>query len=79
LIAKIFVVDPLKRYSIKDIKAHGWFLKNLPAELQTSVTNDGPPPGEMQDLDQLMRVVDAAKVCVAAFPNPPHRPFDAPA
>jgi len=29
--------------------------------LQNAVTNDGPPPSEMQDLDQLMRVVDAAK------------------
>tara|TARA_B110000977_G_scaffold4746_1_gene6838 strand:+ start:13644 stop:14078 length:435 start_codon:yes stop_codon:yes gene_type:complete len=61
LIKKIFVVDTAKRYTIANIKSHPWFLKNLPAELQTSVTNDGPPPGEMQDLDQLMRVVDAAK------------------
>ena len=61
LIRRIFVVDTAKRFAIKDIKAHAWFQRNLPAELQNAVTNDGPPPSEMQDLDQLMRVVDAAK------------------
>ena len=58
---RIFVVDTARRFTLKDIKAHAWFQRNLPAELQNAVTNDGPPPSEMQDLDQLMRVVDAAK------------------
>jgi serine/threonine-protein kinase SRK2 len=66
LVRRIFVVDTARRFTIKDIKAHAWFQRNLPAELQNAVTNDGPPPSEMQDLDQLMRVVDAAKTRGAA-------------
>ena len=66
MVRRIFVVDTARRFTIKDIKAHAWFQRNLPAELQNAVTNDGPPPSEMQDLDQLMRVVDAAKTRGAA-------------
>ncbi|KAK4740978.1 hypothetical protein SAY87_024566 [Trapa incisa] len=33
LLARIFVANPSKRISIKEIKSHPWFLKNLPREL----------------------------------------------
>jgi serine/threonine-protein kinase SRK2 len=42
LVRRIFVVDTARRFTIKDIKAHAWFQRNLPAELQNAVTNDGP-------------------------------------
>ena len=34
LITKIFVANPANRISIAGIRAHPWFLKNLPEELQ---------------------------------------------
>ena len=34
LITKIFVANPANRISIGGIRAHPWFLKNLPEELQ---------------------------------------------
>mmetsp|Transcript_29773 Transcript_29773/g.73782 ORF Transcript_29773/g.73782 Transcript_29773/m.73782 type:complete len:362 (+) Transcript_29773:574-1659(+) len=66
LIRRIFVIDPMLRLKISGIKQHPWYLKNLPAEMQHAVENDGPPPNEMQPLEELMKIVDEAK----------HRPGD---
>ena len=41
LIQRIFVVDTSRRLNIAGIKAHPWFQRNLPAELQQAVQNDG--------------------------------------
>jgi|TARA_B100001758_G_scaffold238593_1_gene241948 serine/threonine-protein kinase SRK2 len=66
LIKRIFVLDPVHRLNIAGIKQHPWFQRNLPAELQNAVVNDGPDPNQMQNLDELMSIVDEAK----------HRPGD---
>ena len=61
LISRIFVIDTARRLNIAGIKQHVWFQRNLPAELQSAVQNDGPPPNEMQPLEELMKIVDEAK------------------
>ncbi|KAL6329849.1 hypothetical protein AAG906_037949 [Vitis piasezkii] len=48
LLARIFVANPSRRVTIKDIKNHPWFLKNLPREL-TEAAQD------------IMKIVDEAK------------------
>ena len=56
------VVDTSRRLNIAGIKAHPWFQRNLPAELQQAVENARAPSESMQDLgESLMRVVDEAK------------------
>uniref|UniRef100_A0A7S0SV19 Protein kinase domain-containing protein n=1 Tax=Mantoniella antarctica TaxID=81844 RepID=A0A7S0SV19_9CHLO len=61
LIRRIFVIDTQQRFNIAGIKSHPWFQRNLPAELLNAVENDGPPPSEMQPLEELMKIVDEAK------------------
>lgn len=61
LIRRIFVIDTHQRLNIAGIKQHPWFQRNLPAELLNAVENDGPPPNEMQPLEELMKIVDEAK------------------
>jgi 5'-AMP-activated protein kinase catalytic alpha subunit len=36
LIPRLLVVDPMRRYTIEDIRRHPWFLNNLPPYLQVS-------------------------------------------
>ncbi|KAG7567355.1 Protein kinase domain [Arabidopsis thaliana x Arabidopsis arenosa] len=36
LLSRIFVANPLHRSTLKEIKSHPWFLKNLPRELKES-------------------------------------------
>jgi hypothetical protein len=42
LFNKIFVVDPSQRITIAGIKAHPWFLKNLPADYRVGWVASGP-------------------------------------
>ncbi|KAM1014632.1 hypothetical protein ACFX2C_044593 [Malus domestica] len=48
LLSRIFVANPARRITIKDIKNHPWFLKNLPRELteaaQSSTTEKKTQP-----------------------------------
>jgi len=44
LITKIFVANPANRISIGGIRAHPWFLKNLPEELQARPRRPGRRP-----------------------------------
>ncbi len=36
LIARMLIVDPLKRITIQEIRSHNWFLTNLPTYLAAS-------------------------------------------
>lgn len=62
LIARIFVGNPAHRVTVAGIKAHPWFLKNLPAELA-----DGGAAARAamavpaQSVDEVKRVVAAAR------------------
>ncbi|PPD93869.1 hypothetical protein GOBAR_DD09090 [Gossypium barbadense] len=54
------------RISIKDIKSHPWFLKNLPRELteaaQATYYRKENPTFSLQSVDEIMKIVEEAKV-----------------
>ncbi|CAN1305365.1 Serine/threonine-protein kinase SRK2B [Linum perenne] len=66
LISRIFVAHPLKRITIKEIKNHPWFLKNLPRELteaaQTMYYRKENPAFSIQTVEEITKIVDDAKV-----------------
>ncbi|CAI0375317.1 unnamed protein product [Linum tenue] len=66
LISRIFVANPLKRVTIKEIKSHPWFLKNLPRELteaaQTMYYRKENPAFSLQTVEEIMKIVEEAKV-----------------
>ncbi|GMN49518.1 hypothetical protein TIFTF001_018692 [Ficus carica] len=61
LISCIFVANPVKRVTIKDIKSHPWFLKNLPRELtgaaQAMYYRQENPSFFLQSIDDIMKIV----------------------
>ncbi|KAK1382497.1 Serine/threonine-protein kinase SRK2B [Heracleum sosnowskyi] len=65
LLSRIFVAHPSKRVSIKEIKGHPWFLKNLPRELtesaQSSYYQKGNPSFSLQSVDDIMKIVNDAR------------------
>ncbi|KAL2347141.1 hypothetical protein Fmac_001141 [Flemingia macrophylla] len=68
LLSRIFVANPLRRITIKDIKNHPWFLKNLPRELTESAQaiyyQRDSPNFQLQSVDEIMKIVGEAR-------NPP--------
>lgn len=69
LLSRIFVANPFRRISIKEIKSHPWFLKNLPKELTESsqaiyYQRDNPAGSSLQSVDDIMKIVAEAR-------NPP--------
>lgn len=58
----------MQRITIKEIKSHPWFLKNLPRELteaaQVIYYRKENPAFSLQSVDDIMRIVEEAK-------NPP--------
>ncbi|XP_073127968.1 serine/threonine-protein kinase SRK2A isoform X1 [Henckelia pumila] len=65
LLSRIFVANPSRRISIKDIKSHPWFLKNLPRELtdaaQSVYYRRENPTFSLQSVEQIMKIVEEAK------------------
>lgn len=66
LLGRIFVADPSKRISIKEIMNHPWFLKNLPRELKEWADASSPyhddasnPP---QPIDAILKILEEAKI-----------------
>ena len=66
LMGKIFVTDPKKRASIEDIYMHPWFRHDLSPNVPLGNTQPGPADGDMlkelQSLEEINAIVDAAKV-----------------
>ncbi|XVE66923.1 hypothetical protein DITRI_Ditri08aG0119200 [Diplodiscus trichospermus] len=66
LLSRIFVASPSRRISIKDIKSHPWFLKNLPRELteaaQAAYYRREDPTFSLQSVEEIMKIVEEAKV-----------------
>ncbi|KAK4795469.1 hypothetical protein SAY86_013463 [Trapa natans] len=66
LLARIFIANPSRRITIKEIKSHPWFLKNLPREL-TEVAQavyyrkDNSGAGLQSD-EEIMKIVEEAKM-----------------
>uniref|UniRef100_A0A0E0P1Q2 non-specific serine/threonine protein kinase n=1 Tax=Oryza rufipogon TaxID=4529 RepID=A0A0E0P1Q2_ORYRU len=65
LISRIFVGDPSLRITIPEIRSHGWFLKNLPADLMDddSMSSQYEEPDQpMQTMDQIMQILTEATI-----------------
>eukprot|EP00850_Spirogloea_muscicola_P007124 SM000035S13104 [mRNA] locus=s35:402779:404908:+ [translate_table: standard] len=68
LLSRIFTANPTKRISMPEIRAHEWFLKNLPADLLAETDpsynyDDSAYPS--QDLDEIMRILQEARAPAA--------------
>nr|GLL28332.1 serine/threonine-protein kinase SAPK7-like [Ipomoea trifida]GMC98735.1 serine/threonine-protein kinase SAPK7-like [Ipomoea batatas] len=69
LLSRIFVASPSRRITLKDIKNHPWFMKNLPRELTESAQamyyqrNNATFSG-LQSVEDIMKIVGEAR-------NPP--------
>ena len=55
-----------QRITIKEIKSHSWFLKNLPRELtevaQAVYYRKGNPTFSLQSVEDIMKIVEEAKI-----------------
>ncbi|KAL0335247.1 UNVERIFIED_CONTAM: Serine/threonine-protein kinase SRK2A [Sesamum radiatum] len=65
LLSRIFVATASRRISIKEIKSHPWFLKNLPRELtdvaQAAYYRREDPSYCLQSVEEIMKIVEEAK------------------
>ncbi|KAL3515664.1 hypothetical protein ACH5RR_022566 [Cinchona calisaya] len=65
LLSRIFVANPARRITIKDIKTHPWFLKNLPRELtdpaQAVYYRKDNPTFSLQSVEEITKIVAEAK------------------
>ncbi|KAJ1263067.1 hypothetical protein BS78_09G156200 [Paspalum vaginatum] len=68
LISRIFVSNPSRRITMREIKSHPWFLKNLPRELTDVVQlsyfrrdNNGAPTFSDQTTEEIMKIVKEAR------------------
>ncbi|GJN17037.1 hypothetical protein PR202_gb04075 [Eleusine coracana subsp. coracana] len=67
LIARIFVANPAKRITMKEIKSHPWFLKNLPRELTETAQamyyrrDNRVPSYSDQTSEEIMKIVQEAR------------------
>ncbi|KAM7258012.1 hypothetical protein ACFE04_013753 [Oxalis oulophora] len=65
LLSRIFVASPFKRITLKEIKSHPWFLKNLPRELtesaQQAYYQRDKPSFSPQSEEEIMKIVSEAR------------------
>lgn len=65
LLSRIFVTNASRRISIKEIKSHPWFLKNLPRELteaaQAIYYKRDNPSFSLQSVEDIMKIVGEAR------------------
>ncbi|KAJ8442239.1 hypothetical protein Cgig2_005179 [Carnegiea gigantea] len=66
LISRIFTTSPSRRISIREIKSHPWFLKNLPKELTEQAQavyyqRDNPSLSSLQSVEEIMKIVNEAR------------------
>ncbi|KAJ6821653.1 serine/threonine-protein kinase SAPK7 [Iris pallida] len=67
LLSRIFVVNPMRRITIKEIKSHPWFLKNLPRELTEAAQaayykrDHNAPTFSLQSVEDIMKIVGEAR------------------
>ncbi|OIV96234.1 hypothetical protein TanjilG_14911 [Lupinus angustifolius] len=65
LLSRIFVANPVRRVTIKELKSHPWFLKNLPRELtemaQAVYYRKEDPTFSLQSIEDIMNIVEEAK------------------
>ncbi|EEF49152.1 Serine/threonine-protein kinase SAPK7, putative [Ricinus communis] len=65
LLSRIFVANPSRRITLKEIKSHPWFLKNLPKELketgQANYYQIDNPSFSAQSVEEIMKIVSEAR------------------
>ncbi|KAI8532124.1 hypothetical protein RHMOL_Rhmol11G0189100 [Rhododendron molle] len=65
LLSRIFVANSARRITIKEIKSHPWFLKNLPRELtepaQAIYYRKENPSFSLQTVEDIMKIVEEAR------------------
>ncbi|TVU36370.1 hypothetical protein EJB05_18302 [Eragrostis curvula] len=67
LLARIFVANPIRRITMKEIKSHPWFLKNLPRELTETAQamyyrrDNRVPSYSDQTSEEIMKIVQEAR------------------
>ncbi|XP_045825589.1 serine/threonine-protein kinase SAPK7-like isoform X2 [Trifolium pratense] len=66
LISRIFVANPMKRISMREIKSHPWFLENLPKESikeaqDVNYTKENPIYF-LQSIEEIMNIIEEAKI-----------------
>ncbi|CAN6232011.1 unnamed protein product [Urochloa humidicola] len=67
LLSRIFVANPAKRITIREIRNHPWFLKNLPRELTEAVQakyykkDNSAPTFSDQTVEEIMKIVEEAR------------------
>ncbi|KAF3959054.1 hypothetical protein ACB098_01G356000 [Castanea mollissima] len=66
LLSRIFVASPSRRITIKEIKSHPWFLKNLPRELtepaQAMYYKKENPSFSLQSVQDITKIVEEARI-----------------
>ncbi|KAH7388336.1 hypothetical protein KP509_16G070700 [Ceratopteris richardii] len=68
LISRIFVGNPAERITMAEIKAHEWFLKNLPADLAEGANANAQYEAEpCQSTDEIYRILDEARIAAPGF------------
>lgn len=66
LLSRIFAANSTRRISIREIKSHPWFLKNLPKELTEQAQaiyyqRDNPSLSALQSVEDIMNIVNEAR------------------
>uniref|UniRef100_A0A0E0KQT3 non-specific serine/threonine protein kinase n=5 Tax=Oryza TaxID=4527 RepID=A0A0E0KQT3_ORYPU len=67
LLSRIFVANPAKRITIREIRNHPWFLKNLPRELTEAAQamyykkDNSAPTYSVQSVEEIMKIVEEAR------------------
>jgi serine/threonine-protein kinase SRK2 len=67
LLASIFVTNPAKRITMREIRSHPWFLKNLPRELTEAAQamyykrDNSAPTYSVQTVEEIMKIVEEAQ------------------
>lgn len=62
LLQRIFVANPAQRIRIRQIKAHPWFLRNLPEELRDGgVASTEAAPRPSQTVEEIKKIVNLAR------------------
>ncbi|KAG7539069.1 Protein kinase-like domain superfamily [Arabidopsis suecica] len=65
LLSRIFVTNSAKRITLKEIKKHPWYLKNLPKELtesaQAAYYKRETPSFSLQSVEDIMKIVGEAR------------------
>ncbi|XP_006652300.1 serine/threonine-protein kinase SAPK7 [Oryza brachyantha] len=67
LLSRIFVANPAKRITIREIRNHPWFLKNLPRELTEAAQamyykkDNSAPTFSVQSVEEIMKIVEEAR------------------